>query len=635
MGKIKKAKGPTLTYPEKPNEPKRFVCQNHWRGASCHWDLRFAQNDHAEGWTVSIANPGIPYPILTLRAARELWKEQRFWKVNLKTGKIFPRRVETTVQGRKRIIVRPGNLFATRKATIVPKAWLDLEGSTPFPPDWPKTIHEYWDDIPAFVRAELRRKGWTKERARQILENGDEWQPPAQVPVGATRSFPGIFHIIEDGSYVPGARKPWFFEYLIEDGQFFSGRILFRLVRRAEKQNWDTLRKGDLSPDGEIVLPFGQEEEEAREPGYWLMMTADSADEIHPYVLSSEAVEDNWLPPLGVSALPVAFQKALPKEFRYWEKRRGFEEARQGAIEFFEELGFSPEKARKFVQSKTSPVNKKEEGNFRLVLQTFKKQFVIRFGPTTAIWWLLLELPDRKRLIALSNSPLKMDAVSGTQEELENRELIEAVEEDETLDVLPGTTLNPTKETPSRLELLDAGQMKITDQGPGFLKLDFQGKHLKGVWMLYEEEPGAGIFGFQKVRGPKVEKGDLQIISKNEEKQIAYGVVLSPEGPDAQGDVTPPEEIEDAAHNFLAFGGAIGLLHKGKPIPSRPVESYIAPIDFEFIPGVEESKVTKGTWILAVKIFDDQVWDLVKRGELTGFSIQGWGKRVPQGRDEK
>jgi len=57
---------------------------------------------------------------------------------------------------------------------------------------------------------------------------------------------------------------------------------------------------------------------------------------------------------------------------------------------------------------------------------------------------------------------------------------------------------------------------------------------------------------------------------------------------------------------------------------AHPVESYIAPTDFE-LGGYE---VPKGTWMLAVHFPDTDLWGLVKSGERKAFSIKGHGKRT-------
>ena len=57
----------------------------------------------------------------------------------------------------------------------------------------------------------------------------------------------------------------------------------------------------------------------------------------------------------------------------------------------------------------------------------------------------------------------------------------------------------------------------------------------------------------------------------------------------------------------------------------KVLESFLAPIDFE----VGEVTVRRGTWLLAVRILSDELWAQVKDGQLTGFSIGGSARRVP------
>jgi len=78
---IEKQKGPSIEYPPKPNEPKRFIVQSHARGRSNHWDFRFALNDVAEGWTVNANVEGaIKIPIVTLTQLKALHKRSQNWQ---------------------------------------------------------------------------------------------------------------------------------------------------------------------------------------------------------------------------------------------------------------------------------------------------------------------------------------------------------------------------------------------------------------------------------------------------------------------------------------------------------------------------------------------------------------------------
>lgn len=56
------------------------------------------------------------------------------------------------------------------------------------------------------------------------------------------------------------------------------------------------------------------------------------------------------------------------------------------------------------------------------------------------------------------------------------------------------------------------------------------------------------------------------------------------------------------------------------------LESYLAPAGFE----LDGKQVKKDTWLLAVRVMDDDLWRQVKAGELGGFSIGGSALRNPE-----
>jgi hypothetical protein len=109
-----------------------------------------------------------------------------------------------------------------------------------------------------------------------------------------------------------------------------------------------------------------------------------------------------------------------------------------------------------------------------------------------------------------------------------------------------------------------------------------------------------------------------RIVIKSEEQCIVMGIVYSPLEIDTDGETMRPEVIEKMAHDFLANGRVdrIDLMHDRQPTASRVVESFIArkndPHDFP-----------EGAWVLAVKIFDPDLWTRVKSGEINGFSFSG------------
>lgn len=117
------------------------------------------------------------------------------------------------------------------------------------------------------------------------------------------------------------------------------------------------------------------------------------------------------------------------------------------------------------------------------------------------------------------------------------------------------------------------------------------------------------------------------IVAKAEEKQVAYGVILRPDVPDSDGDIYTPDEVEKAAHNYMAkAAGVADWLHE-EEIPRDKavmVESFIAPVDFDW----EGFEVKKGDWLGGMKIYDPDMWGAVKKGEIKAFSIKGIGKRT-------
>jgi DNA adenine methylase len=128
-------------------------------------------------------------------------------------------------------------------------------------------------------------------------------------------------------------------------------------------------------------------------------------------------------------------------------------------------------------------------------------------------------------------------------------------------------------------------------------------------------------YAFTKSQGIRIFKAD-----KNEEERITFGVVLEPEEIDAQKDTVSIEEIEQAAYRFMEDFGNLGLQHS-EIINGRTVllESYIAPVDFE----VGTEKVKAGSWLMKLRIVDEDLWEEIKSGAITGYSIGGSAIRKP------
>lgn len=117
---------------------------------------------------------------------------------------------------------------------------------------------------------------------------------------------------------------------------------------------------------------------------------------------------------------------------------------------------------------------------------------------------------------------------------------------------------------------------------------------------------------------------------KAAEEQVVYGVVLEPgdaRHPDTQGDWVRADEIEPAADDFMRRyrrqKAAIGRQHR-TVAEVDILQSFIAPEDMR----IDGKAVKAGSWVLKCYIGDDGIWEDVKAGRLTGFSIGGLGERV-------
>lgn len=115
------------------------------------------------------------------------------------------------------------------------------------------------------------------------------------------------------------------------------------------------------------------------------------------------------------------------------------------------------------------------------------------------------------------------------------------------------------------------------------------------------------------------------IVSKAKgDQMVVYGIVSEPNVIDLQGDRLSKSEIRAACHKFMQTGQRIGKEHSGVAKASI-IESYIAPTDFK----CNGQVVKSGSWVMAVKIHDNDLWQAVKKGDITGFSIAGTGTRTP------
>lgn len=117
----------------------------------------------------------------------------------------------------------------------------------------------------------------------------------------------------------------------------------------------------------------------------------------------------------------------------------------------------------------------------------------------------------------------------------------------------------------------------------------------------------------------QVEKTPKVLRLKKDEngyERIVYGELLLPETPNYYNDYHTKTSVREFAYSFLANGFFIDEEHDNVDISDRVhvVESWIARKgDPDFI---------EGAWVVGMYVGDDELWEKILRGDITGFSYE-------------
>lgn len=111
------------------------------------------------------------------------------------------------------------------------------------------------------------------------------------------------------------------------------------------------------------------------------------------------------------------------------------------------------------------------------------------------------------------------------------------------------------------------------------------------------------------------------IFKVDQVQQLIYAVVLEPEVLDADNQEFTKEFIAKACHDYNKDCRAVFTSHE-KSALGYIVENFLAPTDFKY-EGSDEL-VKEGSWVIAIKIADEELWKQCQDGTFTGVSISGW-----------
>jgi len=276
--------------------------------------------------------------------------------------------------------------------------------------------------------------------------------------VGALPGETGVFAIFDKGKLYLGAQKPYFREFFLT-GKRLTGRWIFRLIQR---------------------------EKPLRAKALFIWQCAKPIDAL-PYVISKRAVEDEWMPPTGASALPPEIKEQIPKELRYWleKDRKKAKEKRDRLVQAMKE--------------ETVKIKLEKPLRYAYVWHFFKKRRIIRAGPTAETFKVYIEERKDKPLLCfvLYKDILEQESVPGLWKEEKNHKWL-------TYDgyIAPGEEGNPTPDTPSYHLIQTKGRVILLEKTPSIVRMKFLSGRLKGLYMVERETPTAAFMTFTKSTPP-------------------------------------------------------------------------------------------------------------------------------------
>lgn len=111
--------------------------------------------------------------------------------------------------------------------------------------------------------------------------------------------------------------------------------------------------------------------------------------------------------------------------------------------------------------------------------------------------------------------------------------------------------------------------------------------------------------------------------------QVTY-VAMIP-GVDLTGDFTSELDVRLAKESFHKSAQRTNLFHVAMTDSFSVIESYLAPVDMQF----EVATVTKGSWLITLQINSEELWQMIKSGEINGISIGATAYVEPYNEDEE
>lgn len=164
---------------------------------------------------------------------------------------------------------------------------------------------------------------------------------------------------------------------------------------------------------------------------------------------------------------------------------------------------------------------------------------------------------------------------------------------------------------------LKPGKVKLKNVDP------FQGELILGIEKFEEVREHA----FEAITEKVSIVGHITKVDKD--KRLAFGwfSVIEENGKaviDSHDDVILEDTLMEAAHEFITDSRSGKVMHQGRRVADI-VESVVFTKDLQKALGIDLGKVG---WFGAMKFRDGKIWDDVKSGKLSAFSIGGIARRT-------
>ena len=136
----------------------------------------------------------------------------------------------------------------------------------------------------------------------------------------------------------------------------------------------------------------------------------------------------------------------------------------------------------------------------------------------------------------------------------------------------------------------------------------------------------------ERPNGGTMVKSRFQVTKANDDKMLAFGwanVSIDKTGnqvEDWQGDMIDPEDLEEAAYQFVKLYREGGEMHERGDVAIM-IESVVFTKEKMQAMGIPSGTLPVGWWI-GFQVTDPEVWAKVKDGTYSMFSIEGTAERV-------